>query len=276
MAFLPLRGVDLPGPTKDLYDTWLDGIADRLAQPDCDRNALCLDILTQLFYPQWAGVELHELPDPARIAVAQLDPRNITLEPEYYSDIDSERFARVKPLLWLWEMFDRSPAGENIELGVRFRRILARHIFRRCGANFKCFQYVKFSFGYNMDVGDNVVVHRYVLLDDRGGIVLGDRVSIADYANVYSHTHDVGDQRVVSSPVTVLGDGVRVTYHATVLAGTRLEPDSMLGALGLATKTVPASQIALGIPAHPKFSKPPFAERPKHPKTRDPLADPED
>jgi acetyltransferase-like isoleucine patch superfamily enzyme len=273
MAFLPLREVGISADADLLYADWLEGIAARLADPACDRNALCRDVLTELYYPELAGRDPATLSPGARIAFAQMDPRNVTLESEYYSDIDADRFASVKPLLWLWEMFDKSPAGENIELGIRFRRILARHVFRRCGTNFKCFQFVKFSFGYNMEVGDNVVIHRYVLLDDRGGIVLGDKSSVADYANVYSHTHDLGDQRVVSSPVTTLGNGVRVTYHATVLAGTRLEPDSMLGAMALATKDIPSGQVAVGIPAKPKFTKPPMAERPAFPKTTDPLAD---
>jgi acetyltransferase-like isoleucine patch superfamily enzyme len=273
MAFLPLRRVDLPTETMALYDQWLAGIAERLDEPDCDRNELCREVLTELYFPQFAGVPVTQLPAPARLALAQLDPRNVTLEPEYYADIDPEQFARVKPLLWLWEMFDKSTAGENIHLGVRFRRILARHIFRRCGRNFKCFQFVKFSFGYNMEVGDHVVVHRNVLLDDRGGIVMGDKSSIADYGNVYSHTHDLGDQRLVTSPTTSLGDGARVTYHATVLAGANLEPDSMLGALAVATKDVPSGQVALGIPAVPRLHKPSVADRRTFPPTRDPLAD---
>ncbi len=123
-----------------------------------------------------------------------MDPRNVTLEPEYYADCDDARFQRVKPLLWLWYSFDRSPlGGQNVWLGVELRRLLAKHIFKRCGENFKAFHNVEFSFGYNMEVGDNVVVHRNVLLDDRGGIVLGNNVSISDYANIYSHTHSIVD-----------------------------------------------------------------------------------
>ena len=75
-----------------------------------------------------------------------------------------------------------------------------------------------------MEVGDNVVVHRHVLLDDRGGITLGNRVSISDYANIYSHTHSIVDQREVTNARTVLEDDVRITYHATVLAGVRVRP----------------------------------------------------
>jgi acetyltransferase-like isoleucine patch superfamily enzyme len=188
-------------------------------------------------------------PDATRVALLSLDPRNITLEPEYYAEVDAERFARVKPLLWLWQSFDRSQLGHNVHVGVRFRRALAKHIFGRVGRNFKAFQYVEFSFGYNMEVGDDVVVHRNVLLDDRGGIVLGDRVSISDYANIYSHTHSIVDQKDVTNARTVLEDDVRITYHATVLAGVRVGRNAMVGANAVATRDVRPYHVNVGIPA---------------------------
>ncbi len=272
MAFLPLRKVPLPGDAEAVYDAWLADIADALADPGCDRDELCRSVLTDLYFPHLREADPADLPPGARVSLLQMDPRNVTLEPEYYRDIDLERYAPVKPLLWLWEMFDKSAAGEYIHLGVKFRRILARHVFRSCGENFKCFHHVKFSFGYNMEVGDGVVIHRHVLLDDRGGIRLGNRASVADFANIYSHTHDIADQREVYSPATILGDGVRITYHATVLAGVHVADDGMIGALALATKDVPSGVVAVGIPAKPRFSKPPLEDRPKHPRTTDPLA----
>ena len=86
-------------------------------------------------------------------------------------------------------MFDRSTLGENVELGIHFRRLLAKHVFASCGKNFKAFTYVRVSYGYNLHVGDDVVIHRHVLLDDRGGIEIGDGSSVSDFANVYSHSH---------------------------------------------------------------------------------------
>ena len=271
--FLPLRRVPLPEATTREYDQWIGEIAERLEDPSCDRSALCREVLTAIFFPGLAGAEPADLPAATRVALLQMDPRNITLEPEYYQDTDAERYARVKPLQWLWEMFDKSPLGENVHLGVRFRRALAPHIFRSVGRNFKAFHFVKWSFGYNLEIGDDVVVHRHVLLDDRGGIRLGNGVSIADYANIYSHTHALYDGRYVENPRTVLGDGVRVTYHATILAGVHMEPDSMLGSMAVATRDVPAGQVALGIPAAPKLAKPPKEERPTPGRTTDPLAD---
>lgn len=273
MAFLPLRPVPVADTARRAYDDWLNELAGALDNRGSDRYELCRSVLTDLYYPQYRDADPAQLPQATRIALLQMDPRNVTLEPEYYAELDPERYEPVKPLIWLWEMFDKSPLGENVHLGVKLRRLLARHIFKRCGRNFKCFHFVKLSFGYNLEVGDDVVVHRHVLLDDRGGIVLGNRVSIADYANVYSHTHALGDQRDVDAPVTVLGDGVRVTYHATVLAGVHMADDAMLGAMAVATRPVASGEVALGIPAQPKLRKPPWEERPKHPSTPDPLTE---
>jgi acetyltransferase-like isoleucine patch superfamily enzyme len=271
MAFLPLRSVDLSEATRAAYDGWLEGIAAELDNPATDRNELCRRILTEIYYPQYAGVDVSTLPPSTRIALLQMDPRNITLEAEYYADIDQAKYAPVKPLQWLWEMFDKSPLGENVHLGVKFRRLLAQHIFRKCGANFKAFHFVKFSYGYNLEVGDNVVIHRHVLLDDRGGIRIGNGSSVADFGNVYSHTHALGDGRDIDLPAVIIEDGVRITYHATVLAGITLHSYSMLGAMAVATKDIASGDVALGIPAQAKLKRPPKKEAPSFPATPDPL-----
>ena len=261
MAIRPLRQLP-PLPMHSLADAWLERLRDQLQDPELDRARFCRETLVELLHPTFASnyetaVEDEKLPIGTRIALATLDPRNITLEPEYYADCDQERFQRVKPLLWLWYSFDRSPiGGQNVELGVQLRRLLAKHIFRRCGENFKAFQHVEVSFGYNLEVGDNVVVHRHVLLDDRGGIVLGNNVSISDYANIYSHTHSIVDQKDVTNAATILEDDVRITYHATVLAGVRVGRNGMVGASAVATRDVRPYHVNVGIPARTVRVKP--------------------
>lgn len=257
----PLKSLALPAQVQRLHEAWLGGLEAALADPATDRYRLCRDTMFQLWFPGARGYD-ELVADPATppatlVTLLALDPRNVTLEPEYYAEVDVERFARVKPLLWLWYSFDRSPAGaQNVDLGVRLRRLLAPHVFARCGRNFKCFQHVEFSFGYDLEVGDDVVVHRHVLLDDRGGITLGDRVSISDYANIYSHTHSIVEQKDVTSLRTVLEDDVRITYHATVLAGTRVGTNGMVGAMALATKNVRPYHVNVGIPAKSVRVKP--------------------
>lgn len=261
MPRIPLQPLP-PRPAAAIADAWLARLDAQLADAAVDRSVLCRETLTELAYPGFAGrweetVADESVPLGTRLALSALDPRNVTLEPEYYGDCDQARFQRVKPLLWLWYSFDRLPlGGQYIDLGIRLRRMLAPHIFKRVGRNFKCFQHVEFSFGYNLEIGDDVVIHRHVLLDDRGGIRLGNRVSISDYANVYSHTHSIVEQVDVTNAVTVLGDGVRITYHATVLAGVHVGEQGMVGAVAVATKDVRPYHVNVGIPAKSVRVKP--------------------
>jgi acetyltransferase-like isoleucine patch superfamily enzyme len=266
MAIYPLRKL-ADRPNSSIASAWLEHVEAQVNDASVDRSEMCRRILCDIVYPEYSAnyetaVADAKVPEGTRLALSSLDPRNITLEPEYYAECDEEKFQRVKPLLWLWYSFDRTPLGaQNVDVGVRLRRLLAPKIFRKCGANFKAFQHVEFSFGYNMEVGDDCVVHRYVLLDDRGGIVMGNRVSISDFANIYSHTHSIVDQKDVTDAITRLDDGVRITYHATVLAGVHVAEEGMVGASAVATKDVRPYHVNVGIPAKTVRVKPnaPFA-----------------
>ena len=228
-----------------LLDRFLAELGERLSDPATDRNALVREVLAQVLY----GAGFEELLERAPIAALALDPARVTFEAEYYAATDQEKFQRVKPLLWLWKTLDLTPLGQSIHSGVKIRATLAPFIFKRVGKNPKFFQNVEFSVGYNLELGDDVVVHRHVLLDDIGGITLMDRVSLADYVNVYSHTHDLREQADVTLKHTVLGTGVRVTYHATVLAGVRIGDDAMVATMSVVTKDVPPHAVVMGIPA---------------------------
>ena len=273
MSFLPLRPVPVANAAQSLYDEWLAWVREALDDPQTDRNDLCRAILTDIYYPSLSDADRAGLSTSQRVALAQMDPRNVTLEPEYYLETDLELYTPRKPLLWLWEMFDRSALGENVELGIHFRRILAQHVFGSCGKNFKAFTHVRVSFGYNLHVGDNVVIHRHVLLDDRGGIEIGDGSSVSDFANVYSHSHNIVDGRIVYLPKTVIGKGVRITYHATILAGAHVADDSMVGAGSMLTKSTEPHWVYVGVPAKKVKEKDAEERANKAPRLPDPMAD---
>ncbi len=222
-------------------------------------------MLVELAWPEYAAnwdtaIEDAALPIGARgLALAALDPRNVTLEPEYYGDCDTAKFARVKPLLWLWYSFDRLPiGGQNVWTSACDSAACSRRTSSSGAASASRRSSTwSFSFeGYNIECGDDVVVHRHVLLDDRGGILIGNKVSISDYANIYSHTHSIVDQADVTDAMTVLEDGVRITYHATVLAGIRVGTQGMVGAVAVATKDVRPYHVNVGIPAKSVRVKP--------------------
>lgn len=185
-----------------------------------------------------------------RVLDYSFDPRNATLEPEYYGDVDAAKYAERKPLIWFWMMFDRSPVGLNHWLGYRVRYMLARHVFKHIGQNVKIFHGVEISLGYNLTVEDNCVIHKYVLLDDRGEIIIHEGSSISDYANVYSHTHDLNDSMLVTNQRTEIGPKARVTYHATVLSGATVGEHGLVGSMAVVPKRVEPYHIVVGIPAH--------------------------
>ena len=242
---------DIPNDAQDAFTSFLADLGSKLENPQTNRNELCRELLAQFLYASSYAEVLLKAP----IAALNLDPSNVTLEAEYYTVVDLVKFAKVKPLLWLWYNFDLSPAAQSVEFGVRFRRVLAKHIFKRVGENFKAFLGAQFSVGYNLEVGNNVTLHRNVLVDDIGGVTLHDRASLSDFVNVYSHTHSPLETPDVTLKHTTIGAGVRVTYHATVLAGTTLSDDSMIGTMSVVTKDIAPHTVAFGIPARPQREK---------------------
>ena len=251
---MPLRQFAIGPVGEEVYPRFVAELAQRFDDPSLDRNDVARDALCQLYLGRAIAASSERdpsVPLATRALLASLDPRNATLEAEYYREIDPERWARVKPLLWFWQMFDHSPVGRNVRLGTQMRAMLAARVFRSCGRGVRIFHEVEFSFGYNLTVGDDVTIHRNVLIDDRGEVVIGNEVSISDYANIYSHAHAVEDIHDISLGRTVIGDRARITYHAVVLSGVTVGEDAIVGSMGLASKPVAPRTIVGGIPARP-------------------------
>ena len=239
-----------PGAER-AFLAWIDRLDREFSNPDpVHRCQVVRDTLHELYLGRACEAGAG---NGASLATQTLlhtfDPRNATLEPEYYGDVDAARYAERKPLIWFWMMFDRSPAGLNHWLGFRVRAMLARHIFKHCGRNVRIFHGVEVSFGYNLTVEDNCVIHKYVLLDDRGEIIIREGSSISDYANVYSHAHDLNDGMIVTNHRTEIGPRARVTYHAVVLSGVKVGEHGLVGSMGVASKNVEPYHIVAGIPA---------------------------
>jgi acetyltransferase-like isoleucine patch superfamily enzyme len=239
------------GPTPEaqkIFLEWIDQLDSEFQNRDPEhRTEIVRDALHELYLGKLYSAPEGEFAQQA--LVHSFDPRNATLEPEYYGDVDAAKYAERKPLIWFWMMYDRSPVGLNHWLGFRMRGMLARHVFKYCGKNVKIFHGVELTFGYNLTVEDNCTIHKYVLLDDRGELIIHEGSSISDYANVYTHAHDLNDGMIISNHKTEIGPRARVTYHATVLSGVRIGEHGMVGSIGVASKDVPAYHIVGGVPA---------------------------
>ncbi|MFP9193269.1 acyltransferase [Natronosalvus vescus] len=245
------RHVSLPAEAEAGMREFVTTVDQRLSS-DEDTCAVVEDVLIDLSgdreaYERWqAGADV----SPAeRVRLQSYDPCNTTLESEYYAEKDEERFKRSKHLQWLWRQFDSLPIADNVEFALRFRRMLASHLFEDCGENCRFFKGISFTYGHNITVGDNTVIHDDVHLDDRGKLTIGNRVSISDGAHIYSHDHDVVDQTEVRNYHTIIEDDVRLTYDSMVRAGVEVGENAIVGARAIVQNDVPAHHIAVGMPA---------------------------
>src|SRR5579863_9265301 len=234
--------IQVPHPTaeaEEIYRRWIRFLDEEFLRHSSmeRRSEIVRDQLTQIYLGRPHGGKLNltltsEL--PGNVVNLSLDPQNVTMEAEHYAEIDRERFAERKPLLWFWQMFDRSPIGLNHWLGLRFRCMLGRHIFEHVGAAVKIYHGVELTYGYNLSIGDGVTIRQGALLNDRGGITIGKGAVIGSFARIYSQSYASDDQEKVTLVHTNIGARARIASHAIVLAGHHV-------AEGEAVGTFPAS-----------------------------------
>jgi acetyltransferase-like isoleucine patch superfamily enzyme len=260
------RHVSLPDEAEAGLQAFIDDVDERLSGASAEKTCdVVQDVLVDLFgdrdaYERW---QAGEAVSPAqRVRLQGYDPCNVTLESEYYAEVanDLATYERSKYLQWLWRQFDATPMADNVAFALRFRQMLGKHLFAACGDDCRFFKGITFTYGHNIAIGDNVVIHDDVHLDDRGELTIGDRVSISDGAHLYSHDHDVVDQTEVRNYRTIIEDDVRLTFDSMVRAGVKVGENALVGGRAIAQSDVPAHHIVVGAPAKSISVKPGFED----------------
>ncbi|PSP90802.1 acetyltransferase [Halobacteriales archaeon QS_4_69_34] len=252
------RRVRLPAAAEEGLQAFIGEVDERLSGPE-DTCDVVTDVLVDLYgdreaYDRWQNGE--GVSSAERVRLQGYDPCNSTLESEYYAEKDEETFEDSKHLQWLWRQFDATPMADNVEFALRFRAMLADHLFAEAGENLRLFKGITMTYGHNVRVGDNTVIHDGVHLDDRGKLTIGSHASISDDVHLYSHDHDLVDQTEVRNYHTIVADDARVTYDAMVRAGCRVGENAVVGARAVVQGDVPDHHVAVGAPAESVRVKP--------------------
>ncbi len=99
-----------PMPSAEkAFLAWVDRLDQEFMNPDPEhRSNFVRDALHELYLGR-----PYSTPNPSaglaeQALVHSFDPRNATLEPEYYGDVDAVKYAERKPLIWFWMMYDPS------------------------------------------------------------------------------------------------------------------------------------------------------------------------
>ena len=149
----------------------------------------------------------------------------------------------------LWDAFDRSPLSLTVNFAFPFRRMIAHKLFSACGKNFCAEGDVRFNFGQNLTVGDDVFINRGLFIDTKGGVTMGNSVGIGEFVRIFTHTHgeDNHEERTYA-PVTI-EPYAKVYTNAMILQGVTIGEGAIVAGGALVTKDVPPWTVAAGVPA---------------------------
>lgn len=103
---------------------------------------------------------------------------------------------------------------------------------------------------WNIQIGDNVVINKNVILDGRGGLKIGNNVDVAQDTMIWTAQHDYNDDyhKYVCASV-LIEDYVWVASRAVLLPGTTIGRGAVVAAGAVVTKNVEPMNVVGGIPA---------------------------
>lgn len=131
------------------------------------------------------------------------------------------------------------------------RSLMTQLIGRKVPNSFRCFLPFYTDFGKNIHLSANVFINFCCCFQDQGGIYIGDGSLIGHRVTIATINHGLApDDRFTNylAPVHI-GKNVWVGSGATILPGTEIGDNAVIGAGSVVTKNIPANMIAAGSPA---------------------------
>lgn len=103
---------------------------------------------------------------------------------------------------------------------------------------------------WKLKIGDFTHINQGCLLDSRGGIEIGNSVSISHRVNIVSASHDINsrENNYRIKPIRI-NDYVFVGVGATILQGVEIGTGAVICANACVTKDVLPYTIVAGVPA---------------------------
>lgn len=103
---------------------------------------------------------------------------------------------------------------------------------------------------FNIEIGKNTAINRKCYLDSRGGIKIGNNVSISPEVHLITAEHNINDPyfTYATAPI-VLEDYVFIGTRAIVLPGVHLGKGCVVASGAVVTKSFPEYSVVAGVPA---------------------------
>jgi acetyltransferase-like isoleucine patch superfamily enzyme len=141
-----------------------------------------------------------------------------------------------------------------------YRRVLGIAFGPGAGVHLGCYVWYYTPRKVRLDgvsIGANSRINRDCMLDIRGGLKIGENVSVSPEVAIVTAAHDPFDPefRVHLEPV-VIEDHVWIGMRATILGGVTLGRGCVVAAGAVVTRDVPPLAIVAGIPARQVGTRP--------------------
>ena len=139
--------------------------------------------------------------------------------------------------------------------GIGVRYAIAKRLCRSCGDLVQIGPGVAIDHWDQLTIGSNVNIHRHCYIDARGGIAIGDNVSIAHSSSLLAFDHSWQDVSIpikynplVLRPISIDSD-VWIGCGVRILSGVTLASRTIVAAGAVVTKGDYESGIYGGVPA---------------------------
>lgn len=141
------------------------------------------------------------------------------------------------------------------KVGIGMRYVFAKRLCHACGDNVLIGTGVFVDHWDKLTFGENVTLHRNCYVDARGGIRIGDNVSIAHATSLlaFEHTWDEVDvpikyNELKSAPIEI-ADDVWIGCGVRILSGVRIDRRTVIAAGAVVTRGSIGNGVFGGVPA---------------------------
>ena len=158
---------------------------------------------------------------------------------------------RQRALHFLWESLDKLPASAVANFAIPLRRMIAERLFKRCGRNFIADENVRFNFGQNIELGDDVFMNRGGFIDSKGGVSIGDGAGLAEFIVIFTHSHSESNHAERTYAPVRIGARAKIYTSAMILPGVTIGDEAIVAAKSLVSSDVEPGAVVAGAPAKP-------------------------
>jgi acetyltransferase-like isoleucine patch superfamily enzyme len=139
-------------------------------------------------------------------------------------------------------------------IGVGLRYVAVRSLAKSCGDNIYIGPYSFLTYLEDCSLGNNISIRELCVVGCKGGLKIGNNVSIAHSSSILTTEHDyeqirLSPRETLLEKPTTIEDNVWIGAGVCVTAGVVLGEGAVIGAGSVVTKSIPANAIAAGVPA---------------------------